>query len=187
MARAGSSWAAAAAAALIGRDSQRLSAAAAAPQHAVGVAVAAKRAHSAVPTTAARGLSESGELASPKRRSQTAKDTEPLAIPPVKKRRKAALPAVTCLDPTLRAKASRIGEQLRAYTPSPKIPVDHNSHFQFLVAVILSAQVNIFARGYILYLSLLPSVQMKNYRVIPASRQSHSCVFAPEPTIEIGC
>lgn len=46
-----------------------------------------------------------------------------------------------CVDPLLRAKARRIGEQLAELYPRPAPPLQHETPFQLLVAVILSAQV----------------------------------------------
>jgi hypothetical protein len=39
-------------------------------------------------------------------------------------------------------KAERIRKQLNELYPNPPIPLDHQSHFQLLVAVMLSAQVH---------------------------------------------
>ena len=141
MVRAGSAWAAAATAALTGTRRSR----AAAFPGAAGPASSAQRARNIVQLTAISGLPAPAEAAGAKRGSQAAVACNPghsKSTSPLKKRRKAVLPAVTCSDPQLCSKALRICEQLRVHFPRPQIPVNHDSHFQFLVAVILSAQVN---------------------------------------------
>ncbi|KAI8477214.1 MAG: hypothetical protein J3K34DRAFT_515886 [Monoraphidium minutum] len=61
----------------------------------------------------------------------------PAASPVARKqqREQAAAPPAALL-----AKAARIGAQLAALFPRPAIPLEHRSHFQLLVAVMLSAQ-----------------------------------------------
>lgn len=53
---------------------------------------------------------------------------------------KKAAESVT-VTPAKKDKAGRIRKQLVALYPNPPIPLDHNSNFQLLIAVMLSAQV----------------------------------------------
>jgi uncharacterized protein (DUF4415 family) len=62
------------------------------------------------------------------------------------KARKGASPKVTApeeiiVTPAKKEKAERIRKQLLELYPKPPIPLDHQSDFQLLVAVMLSAQV----------------------------------------------
>lgn len=68
----------------------------------------------------------------------------PGAVTPSKRRKSStAAHEATPPDAVLVAKAQRIRQQLAELYPSPSIPLGHTSHFQLLVAVMLSAQVSV--------------------------------------------
>ena len=60
---------------------------------------------------------------------------------PSKKRKATALRVPRAQSPETLAKAARIQAQLQTLYPNPHIPLDHDSHFQLLCAVMMSAQV----------------------------------------------
>ena len=80
-----------------------------------------------------------------KKRTQVIASASPAETPatPRKKVKKGGGAFTSMLiTPALKAKASKIAGQLQQLYPKPAIPLDHSSHFQLLVAVILSAQVS---------------------------------------------